>query len=54
MKVFVYGTLLTNFHNWRLYVQPMLEYRPDYYTRGSLEAEFPMIVTAERNVPHNL
>ena len=51
-RVFVYGTLLTGFHNWKVYVQPMLA-----TGQASLLGEaitlntYPMIVTAERNVP---
>ena len=52
MKIFVYGTLLTNFHNWRLYVQPMLSTgQAQLVSEAVTEARFPMIVTAERNVP---
>ena len=50
--MFVYGTLLTNFHNWRLYVQPMLSTgQAQLHSEAVTEARFPMIVTAERNVP---
>ena len=52
MKVFVYGTLLTSFHNWRLYVQPMLSTgQAQLLFEAVTEASYPMIVTAERNVP---
>lgn len=52
MKVFVYGTLLTNFHNWRLYVQPMLGTGQATLLGPAMTVDsFPMIVTAERNVP---
>ena len=52
MKVFVYGTLLTSFHNWRLYVKPMLSTgQAQLLFEAVTEASYPMIVTAERNVP---
>ena len=52
MKVFVYGTLLTGFHNWRLYVQPMLATgQAKLLCEATTSKPHPLIVTAERNVP---
>ena len=51
-KVFVYGTLLTGFHNWRLYVAPMLATgQASLLGEATTTKPFPMIVTDERNVP---
>ncbi len=51
-RVFVYGTLLTGFHNWKLYVQPMLATgQANLLGEAVTSKAHPMIVTAERNVP---
>ena len=51
-KVLFYGTLMRGFHNWSVYVQPMISNdQAKFLYEGVSVDEYPLCVHSDRNVP---